>query len=226
LEASKIQAVIFDLDGLLIDSEPLWQEAEIEVFGSLGVPLTLEMCHETHGLRIDRVVEHWFARAPWGGVSHAEVGERIIAQFLQLLNEKGTAMPGATEIVRQFADRKVPVGIASSSMLKVIEAAVDKLDIRECITVMHSAEFEEHGKPDPGVYLTAARMLEVEPKHVIAFEDSAVGVEAAFRAGMRCIMVPDQIQPDSDSTERSSFILNSLNDFSFQLVEEFLAPAE
>jgi sugar-phosphatase len=210
---TEIRAAIFDLDGLLIDSEPLWQQAEIEVFSDIGVSLTLEMCRETHGVRVDRVVEYWRSKFPWEDVPNHQVADQIVDRLIVLFSERGEPRPGARQAVELFVERGIPVGIASSSFLRVIESAVQAIGIEEKISVIHSAEFEEHGKPHPAVYLTTAEKMGVDPVHVIAFEDSLVGVEAAVRAGMRCIMVPDQVEPDEAARKACHSILNSLEDF-------------
>ena len=83
----KIKAAVFDLDGLLIDSEPLWQIAEVEVLNSLGVPLTAEMCHQTVGLRIDEAIAYWFERYPWTGPGVNEVADIVVDQMLRLIRD-------------------------------------------------------------------------------------------------------------------------------------------
>ena len=90
------EAVVFDLDGLLIDSEPLWREAEIEVFGSIGVHLSDEMCASTMGLRIDEVVEHWYRLFPWAGPGRREVKRRVVERFVSLVRRKGSRCPAST----------------------------------------------------------------------------------------------------------------------------------
>ena len=89
-----IRAAIFDMDGLLIDSEPFWREVEIEVFGGVGVPLTEAMCHQTTGLRIDDVVAHWHRRHPWEDPSPAVVQERIVSRMVETIAARGEAKRG------------------------------------------------------------------------------------------------------------------------------------
>lgn len=111
----KVQAVVFDLDGLLIDSEPQWQAAEVEVFGALGVPLTPEMCRQTVGLRIEEAVGYWRVRYPWGEPEDNIVADRVVARMLELITSAGEPMPGAVDAVRVIHDHGIPAAVATSS---------------------------------------------------------------------------------------------------------------
>ena len=95
-----MHAAIFDMDGLLIDSEPLWREAEVDVFGAVGVPLTEEMCRETTGLRHDVVVRYWHARYPWEEPGLDEMTERLLEAAQALIVERGVLMPGAEDAIQ------------------------------------------------------------------------------------------------------------------------------
>ena len=183
-------AVIFDLDGLLIDSEPLWQIAEVEVLNSLGVPLTPEMCHQTVGLRIEEAVEYWRQRYPWNGPDSSQVADVVVEHMLRLINDHGRPMPGAWEAVRLCHESGVPVGIATSSHYELARTAVDCLGISEFIRTIQSAQEHAYGKPHPAVYLAAAEALGADPVHCLAFEDSINGVIAAKAARLRCVAVP------------------------------------
>ena len=97
----ELPVAIFDMDGLLIDSEPLWQDAEIAVFGEMGVALTRSMCRETMGVRIDHIVRHWYERFPWEGSSFDEVERRIVALVGQLMRERGAPMPGVNAAIEE-----------------------------------------------------------------------------------------------------------------------------
>jgi len=186
----KIKAAVFDLDGLLIDSEPLWQIAEVEVLNSLGVPLTAEMCHQTVGLRIDEAIAYWFERYPWTGPGVNEVADIVVDQMLRLIRDHARAMPGAWELVEFLDGIKVPIAVATSSRSILAEAAIRSLGLRDMVQSLHSAQDLEHGKPHPGVYLNAASHLGVDPVHCVAFEDSINGVISAKAARMYCVAVP------------------------------------
>jgi len=196
---SPFDAAIFDMDGLLIDSEPFWRIAEMEVFGDIGVVLTDEECGLTAGLRTQLVVDHWLERRPWDAERHppAAITTRINQRVVQLVGERGEAKAGVEHALAFMRDRGLRIGLASSSNMPVIEAALARLDIAARFEVVHSADFEKHSKPAPDVYLGAARRLGVDPRRCIALEDSYPGAEAAKAAGMCCIRVPENDGPVS-----------------------------
>lgn len=186
-----LQAAIFDMDGLLIDSEPLWHKAEILVFATVGLHLTSDQCRETTGVRIDDVVRIRHREKPWSNKSLDQVEREILDEVERLAVSEGLAMPGVHELLAQLADANVRMAVASSSSARMIEAVLEHLDIRHYFEIVCSAADEQHGKPHPAVYLRTARALRVEPRHCLAFEDSIPGVQSAHAAGMTVIAVPD-----------------------------------
>jgi len=215
-----IQAIIFDMDGLLIDSEPLWEEAELEVFNQVGVPLTSEMTKQTMGLRVDEVVQHWFDLYPWKDISHKEIEAKIVEKVIALIKEKGTAKEGVNEMIRFFKDKNMPMAIASSSSMDIIETVVKKLHIKNNLDVIYSAEHEQYGKPHPGVYITAAQKLGIASDKCLAFEDSPNGVLAAKAAKMKCVAVPDQKMKNDRRFGIADIILDSLSEFNLELLNK------
>lgn len=188
-----IKAVIFDMDGLLIDSEPVWREAEKEVFALVGITLTEEMCFQTVGLRIDEVVRHWKNKFPWDNCEDKVIEEKIIQRVIELIKEKCKVLPGVYEAIKFFKDKNIPLAIASASAVPIIETVIEKLNIRNEFKVIHSAQNEQSGKPHPAVYLATAKLLNVDPTECLVFEDSFNGVIAAKAARMKVIAVPEDI---------------------------------
>lgn len=185
-----IEAVIFDMDGLLIDSEPLWRIAETRAMNAIGVPMVEEDGFLTMGLRTDEVVEFWYARHPWSEPSKREVEGAIVGNVIALIEERGAALPGAVEAVRAAHAAGYAVGLASSSAMEIIEAVLEKIGLRGDFAVLQSAEHEPYGKPHPAVYIECARRLAVSPANCLALEDSPAGVLAAKAAKMTCIAIP------------------------------------
>ena len=124
-----VGAVVFDLDGLLIDSEPFWRRAEIEVFARVGVHLTEQDTRQTMGLRIDDAVDHWYRRRPWEGMAPVEVERAVTSRVAELIEGEGVPMPGALAVIDLYRDRSIPMAVCSGSYAMVIEAAMDKLGI-------------------------------------------------------------------------------------------------
>jgi sugar-phosphatase len=114
------------MDGVLIDSEPLWRRAEIAVFGELGVSLTEEDCLETQGLRIDEVVDYWLERRPWQGRSREEVAHAIVFRVGALIRGGAVPLPGAEEALASARARGWRLALASSSPRRLIETVIDR----------------------------------------------------------------------------------------------------
>ncbi|MCT1468307.1 hexitol phosphatase HxpB [Citrobacter freundii] len=187
----QILAAIFDMDGLLVDSEPLWDQAELDVIASLGVDISRR--HElpdTLGLRIDMVVDLWFAQQPWNGPSRQEVTERIITRAIALVKETKPLLPGVREAVALCKSQGIKVGLASASPLHMLEKVLTMFDLRSSFDALASAEKLPYSKPHPQVYLDCATKLGIDPLNCVALEDSVNGMIASKAARMRSIVVP------------------------------------
>jgi sugar-phosphatase len=213
-----MRAAIFDMDGLLIDSEPLWKRAEQEVFAGIGIRLSDEECEQTLGLRTDMVVAHWQERFPWASPSSESVANAIDARVVELVARQGRAMPGALQALESVQGAGLVIGMATSSPGTLIDAVIDTLDIGRFIAVACSATDEVHGKPDPAVYLTTATRLGVLPLECVAFEDTVVGVRSAKAAGMRVIAVPAADHFDDPGFDAADLKLRSLAEFDVDLL--------
>lgn len=207
-------AAIFDMDGLLIDSEPLWHKAEIQVFGSVGMQLTPEQCRETNGVRIDEVVRIRHRQHPWTSKTLKQVEDEIVAEVQRLAVTEGQALPGVHEVLEEFVKLGLPLAVASSSPLPMIGAVIEHLRISHYFKLLCSAADEEHGKPHPAVYLNTARQLGVPPERCIAFEDSIPGVHSAHAAGMTVIAVPDAHHFERPEFGIAARKLHALTEFS------------
>lgn len=208
--ASRRTAVIFDMDGVLIDSEPLWRRAEIEVFGAVGIALTEADCMRTTGLRIDEVVAFWQRQRTWAGPTAVAVAQGIVTRVVELVQQQGEPLPGAFPALDFFAARGLPLGLASSSPRRLIDAVLARLGIGPRFAAVHSAEGEALGKPDPAVYLHAAEQLGHHPARCVAIEDSIPGVLAAKAAGMGCIAVPAPEHRSDPRLAAADVVLGSL----------------
>ena len=208
-----IRAAIFDMDGLLIDTEPVWRRTEIEIFGRLGLHLTEEQCLQTMGVRVAQVVELWYSRHPWNGPSCVAVTQEIIDSVILQVRNEGEAKVGVYDALDTVRRAGLPIGIASSSSEDLIRAVIERLEIGRYVDVICSADAELEGKPHPAVYLTAAHSLGVAGQDCLAFEDSPNGVRSAKAAGMYCIAVPDPYLADDPGMKAADLTLGSLADF-------------
>jgi HAD superfamily hydrolase (TIGR01509 family) len=186
-----IEAVIFDMDGILIDSEPLWKIGEKKAFAKVGISLTTDMCNLTMGYRANEVVDYWYEKFPWKGISKIEVEEDMVNSVTEEIRFNGKAMAGVNQALNAFKKNNFKIGLASSSSSKIINVVIDQLGIRHFFDVIQSAENEEYGKPHPSVFLQAAARLKVHPTHCLVIEDSVNGVIAGKAARMKVIAIPD-----------------------------------
>ena len=207
----QILAAIFDMDGLLIDSEPLWDRAELDVIASLGVDITRRSeLPDTLGLRIDMVVELWYAQQPWNGPNRQEVTDRIIQWAISLVETERPLLAGARDAVALCKANGLMVGLASASPLRMLEKVLSLFDLRDHFDALASAEKLPYSKPHPQVYLDCAAKLGVDPLCCVALEDSVNGMIASKAARMRSIVVPDAEHRDDPRYVLANVKLTSL----------------
>jgi HAD superfamily hydrolase (TIGR01509 family) len=213
------RAVIFDMDGLLVDSEPLWVRAEIEIFAEVGIVLGEEDCARTKGLRTDDVIAYWHTRRPWQGRSPAEVEARLIGRVASLVREEGRALPGVTNAIAIAREGGRRVALASSSPLVIIHATLERLGLEGAFDVVQSAQSLPLGKPHPGIFLRTAELLSVPAVDCVVLEDSLTGVIAAKAARMGCVAVPFD-HPEHDARfVIADAIVGSLDELTTELLD-------
>jgi HAD superfamily hydrolase (TIGR01509 family) len=208
---SRLQAVILDMDGLLIDTEPVWRVAQAEVFAGLGVQLTEQELLDSTGQPTEDLIPLWRLRAPAGDprLTDAQVADQITDRIIAHVKAEGEPMPGVTAAIALIRRHGLALAIASSSPRRLIDAVCDRLGLQD-IDVRCSGAEEAHGKPAPDVYLTAAGRLGLEPSSCLAIEDSPNGVLAAKAAGMRCVAVPDPLLAADPRFSAADLVLGSL----------------
>jgi sugar-phosphatase len=188
---NQFDAVIYDMDGLLINSEPFWREAEMKVFASVGINLTEDDCLKTTGFRFDEVVEHWWHQQPWEIKTKQQIHDEVIDEMEMAITHRATEMAGVHASLDYFSNKNLHLALASSSAMRLIKATVRKLKLEEYFELLVSAEHETHGKPHPAVFLRTAETLGVRPEKCLVIEDSFYGLLAAKAAKMSCIVIPD-----------------------------------
>lgn len=184
-----LPAVLWDLDGTLVDSQQLHWRAWLETMMAEGVPISWEQFQATFGQRNDSFVPQWLGA---GATPErvARIGEAKEACYRRLVRELGlTAAPGAAEWVERLHRRGWRQAIASSAPRENVAVMLEALGLRDYFQATVAAEDVTAGKPDPEVFLRAAERLGVRPAHCVVVEDAPAGIEAARRAGMRSILL-------------------------------------
>jgi len=184
-------AVLFDLDGLLVDSEPVWSVAEAEVMDWLDGPWDADVKAACLGKRID-VSCRALVRIAGSSVAPELVQERLLARMAELFRADLPWQPGARDLVTELGGAGVPLGLVSSSYRVLVDAALEGLGAGRFATTLAGDEVGSP-KPAPEPYLTAARRLGVAAESCVVFEDSPTGVAAAEAAGCVCVVVPDVV---------------------------------
>jgi sugar-phosphatase len=215
----KIQAAIFDMDGLLIDSEPYWKMAEKKVFGQLGLNLTDELLRQVMGFRLSEVVAHWYSYKPWPNPDFIKTEAEVLSSVKELISNHADQMPGVYESLTQCKQAGLSIAIASSSAMSLIETVVNKLALRQYFDELVSADTEPYGKPHPGIFITAAAKLGVSPSACLVFEDSLNGLIAAKAARMKCVVIPEELKRNELYWSLADYKLNSLAEFTSNLIQ-------
>jgi sugar-phosphatase len=192
LDLAHYDAVIFDMDGVLIDSEPLWKIAMENVFHAIGSVLTKKDFQKTVGLRLDEVITFWHQHEGWQDVSPKEVENQIVTQMVQLIQTNASPLIGVHETLNFLKNQNIKVGLATSSYEILIQTVLRELKIAHYFDITHSAEHEEYGKPHPAVYLTVAKKLNVHPSRCLVIEDSLNGIISAKAAKMKVVCIPEK----------------------------------
>lgn len=183
----KYSGFIFDMDGVLLDSEPFWRRAEIEVLAMIGVEVSEDECLKTMGLPVGDVLA---IRVP-DRDDHDDLAMKISARVKDLVCSHGQPLPGVIDTLNWVKEQGIPCGLATSSSYDLIECVVEVLKVRDTFSVLYSADDELFGKPHPAVYLGAAQRLGVPTTKCLAIEDSVHGMVAAKAARMEVVVIPE-----------------------------------
>lgn len=187
-----LNTVIYDMDGLLLDTEPLWGECMLRVATQHGIPITGDRFKETTGLTIYEVTEYWAVKYPWEGSSPVSVADDVLDDVISTSKKKASVMPGVLSSISMFKEMGFKIGLASSSTTRMINELVTHFDLKHHFDAIVSADKVELGKPHPAVFLKCAQELGVSALNCLVFEDSVNGVIAAKAARMKVVAVPDE----------------------------------
>lgn len=219
----KLNTVIFDIDGLMINSEPLWNDAATEVFKEYGLTLTEEQYKTTTGLRTKEFVQWWFEHYQIGAAEHTSAEKKIITSVLNKIEQEAQVMPGLNYIFDFFHRKSFNIGLATSSPQALIDLVIRMTGIGDYLHATSSADELAFGKPHPQVYLNCAAKMNTVPTSCICFEDSFNGMIAAKAARMKCVVVPHFSQLKEEKWGAADLKLSSLQNFGelhFDLVNQ------
>ena len=210
-----IEAVVFDLDGVIIDSEEVWEEIRRGYVAEYG----REFLPDTQSRMMGMSTQEWsrhLAEDVGVGLPPERVADEILARMAARYHEDLPVIPGAVDAVRRIA-ASYPVGLASSSARVLIDRVLAESGLDQVFRVVLSTEEVPRGKPAPDVYLTAAKRLGLDPAVCAAVEDSSNGLRAAAAAKMKVICVPHGVYPPADDAlAASSLVIPSLAELTDQ----------
>ncbi|WUJ70375.1 HAD family phosphatase [Kribbella soli] len=210
-------AVVFDLDGVLIDSEPLWDDVRRGVVASAGRDWPGDATEALQGMS----TPEWSAYLTDLGVPGPaeEVATRVIDGMVERYRSHLPLLPGAVEAVQRLASRW-PLGLASSSPRRLIDTVLESAQLTDHFRVTVSTEEVGAGKPSPAVYNEVVRRLGADSSRVVAIEDSSNGLRSASAAGLRVIAVPNaNYPPQEDALALASVVVRSLDEVTLEVVE-------
>jgi HAD superfamily hydrolase (TIGR01509 family) len=213
-----IAAVVFDMDGVIVDSEQVWDEVRESYVREVGGTYTDSATRDMMGMSS---VEWSRYMADQLGVpgTPEEINATIVQRMLERYGEAPPLIPGAVEAVRRCAERW-RLAIASSSNPELIEVVLDVAGLHDVIRVVVSSQEVARGKPAPDVYLEAARRLGVAPQLCAAVEDSHNGIRSAKAAGMRVIAIPNpHFPPDEEALAHADVVLRSIDELTPEVIE-------
>ena len=216
-----MKAVIFDMDGVIIDSEPLWQIAEREVFYSLGVSVNDDFCELTKTMTTTEVTKFWYDKNPWQDIKLHEVEQLVVSRVVDLIENRACKISGVTNFIEKLKSKGFKLGIATNSPFVIIPVVLRKAGVTNLFDTISSAESEENGKPDPAIYLRTSEKLNVSPENCIVIEDSYSGMLAAKRAGMTVVAFTNG-NKDADLTN-ADYKIDSFVDSDLELFDESAA---
>jgi HAD superfamily hydrolase (TIGR01509 family) len=212
-----IEAVVFDLDGVLIDSEPVWEQVRRGLVAERGGHWAPDAQRRIMGMSTPEWARY-LSEDLGAGLPPDEVAAVVIDRMAAAFREHLPLMPGAVEAVRRLAARW-PLGLASSSPPVLIETVLEAAGLRPYIRVAMSTEQVPRGKPAPDIYLAVADRLGVDPSGCAAIEDSSNGLRSAAAAGLRVVAIPHpKYPPDTDALAAARLVLPTLSDLTPEAV--------
>ena len=219
-----IKAIAFDLDGLLIDSEPLWFQANVNIFNNMGLPWDKLDQQNTTGISLSECAEY-MSKKTKNQISVNKMRDLLVDQMIGLLDNQVPLQRGVDTVLEALSP--FPLAITSSSPQIIIQKVIEKMDWYSHFSFLLSCDDVVKCKPFPDIYEYACGCFGIQPNQLLVFEDSSNGIMAAYYAGAKIIAVPNKdIPPSDESLKKANLVIESLDDFSINLIESLDASGE
>ena len=219
-------AAIFDMDGVLVDSNPFHLEKWVEFLRDHRIPFQRDDLPKLIlGQRNDTALRHFFGPELSDEDSH-RLSEELEARFRAAFRPHAKPLPGLTDLIAECDRAKIAMGVASSAMAKNVEFVVDALGFRPYFRCLVSGDEVAHPKPHPEIYLKAAAKLGLVPEDCVAFEDSFPGIEAAKQAGMKCVAIGSTFAfAELQTATRADLVVQSFEELTLERLRQLFVPA-
>ncbi|WP_417432053.1 HAD family hydrolase [Kiloniella sp.] len=216
-DASELHAVVFDMDGLLIDSEAIYLRSSVDAAKALGFHLSDDLYKSVVGLPM-KAGESIIRKGMGSGFPFDEFNSKM-HELLEIEFARQVPLKaGVEELLAHLAERDLPIAVATSTSRKRAESHLEHAGVRSYFSTIVTSDDVSRGKPDPEPYLLATKGLGVSPQSCLALEDSHNGVRSAHRAGLQTIMIPDMLAPTDEISELCIAVMESLH----KVREQFL----
>ena len=214
-----IEGIIFDLDGLLIDSEFAWNKARIRIATSHDILWNKEDHQNVMGVSTAVWSQYMIDRLK-SDLSQSEMEKLVIDELSKLYLEEIPFFPKAVEVVREISS-EYPCGLASGSPRKLIDIVLDYPLLKGCFQKSFSADEVERGKPNPDVYLATSKSIGISPGNCVCFEDSSSGILSGKSAGLYVVAIPDpRFPPKKEALDAADMVINSISEVDLELIDK------
>ncbi|MBD2779677.1 hexitol phosphatase HxpB [Xenorhabdus szentirmaii] len=207
-----MKAVIFDMDGVLIDSEPLWKKSGMLVLNHYGVPINYNEMMSMIGIPVSGMIDKACQLYNKNDLDVSKIEKDLFIKGVELILEEKPLMDGVIECLDFLVRKEIKIGIASASPLSFLLKIVEQCGIADYFDYISSAEHMPYNKPHPMVYLNAAEKLNVLPDECLGIEDSKTGMISVKAASMKCVVMPSHIEYDNSYWDTSDWKIKNLKE--------------
>lgn len=213
------KGIILDLDGVIVDTEPLWCEALIKTFDAVGIKITVEDCQKTRGLFYKKVVEMWCNKCNLEKKLVKNISSKLLQCVISLIKARNVLAPDFDKFIKEVKLMGLKLGLATSSPKELLEVIFDKYEIRDYFDSWTTGDEIRNFKPHPEIYIKQAKKMGLSPFQVIAIEDSIPGMVSAYAAGCKIIAMPSPENKFRREYGLAHFIAYSFSDITPEVIK-------